>query len=84
MHQGVLILLFSQKQRRICIIMLCVIKMNTLTSSGFWDRVNTLKEKKKKVVISFSSGFSLKKGRHSKKYGKISPPSILVHVLRQL
>lgn len=48
MHQGVLILQFSQKQWRIGIIMLYVIKINTLTLSEFGDSMNTLKAKKKK------------------------------------
>lgn len=64
--------------------MLYVIKINTLTLSEFGDSMNTLKAKKKKVIISFSSGFKFRKGRHNKIQGKISPPPILVQVLQWL
>lgn len=64
--------------------MFYVIKINTLTLSEFGDTVNTLKGKKKTVIVSFSSGFKFKKGGYSKTHGKISPPPILVHVLQCL
>lgn len=40
-----------------------------------------IKRKEEKIVISSSSGWSLKKERHTKKYRKISPPSIHAPVL---
>lgn len=49
-----------------CIIMLYIIKINTLTLSEFGDSMNTLKGKKKKVIFSFHLYLSLKKGDTAK------------------